>query len=135
MTHESEANLAQVIATCAALNAEVLSVRHEVVWPDGRTVGLHPVRVAGETSLLFRALHRSSHWVLFSLQQITPLDIEELKTANKRDQPGTVIYALRKRFVNVDAFLAKVSRHTLASWPGGDRPTTKPVRAAAAAEA
>ena len=125
MTHDAELATASIIQTCPEHHAEVLSCRHEVIWPDGTLIGLHPVQQHGQPSLLFRAIHREGQWVLFDLAHVIPHDVIDIKQAPPRDQVGLVMYALRRRFINLQAFLARVDRHTVATWPGEGRPAAK----------
>lgn len=127
MTHESALAVARVIQRCDEQHLEVLDVRHEVTWPDGSTVQLHPVRQRGADEQLLRAYcHRppgskEGSWTVFNLQHIAKDLAAELQCVPSRDQPGTLIYGLRRTFHNADAFRARVYRHELATWPGEDR--------------
>ncbi|QOR55212.1 MAG: hypothetical protein SHS37scaffold296_29 [Burkholderiales phage 68_11] len=124
MTHTFELASASVIQLCPEHHIEVLSCRHEVLWPDGTRVDMHPVRQSNAPSLLLRAVHRAAtgQWVLFDLAQLIPHDVVDIKQAHTRDQVGLVMYALRRRYHNAGAFNARVDRHTLATWPGEGRP-------------
>lgn len=134
MNHQSECAVADVIQTRPEHKAEVLSVCCEVIWPDGSTAGLHPVRQAGQLPTFLRAVHHGGRWMLFDLQHVIPRDIEDIKQAQARDQVGLVMYALRRTTNTAAAFLAKVDRHALDRWPGLPRPaaTVKQMPAAIA---
>lgn len=129
MTHDSLLAMASIIQRCPAQHAEVLSVRQEVIWPDGTRVELHPITQNGARATLLRALHHQGQWLLFDLSPVIPRDIVDIKQAHYRDQVGVVMFALRRMFHNAPAFLAKVDRHKLASWPGDARAAgTRPTR-------
>lgn len=125
MTHDSLLAMASVIQLCPEHHAEVLSVRQEVIWPDGTKVDLHPVKQHGERATLLRAVHHAGQWSLFDMTHITPRDVIDIKQAHYRDQVGLVMYALRRTLHNAAAFHAKVDRHALAKWPGEGRAPTK----------
>jgi hypothetical protein len=122
MTHDSLLAMASVIQACAAHHAEVLSVRQEVIWPDGSKVDLHPIKQHGERATLLRAFHHEGQWLLFDLCPVIPRDIVDIKQAHYRDQVGLVMFALRRMFHNAPAFRVKADRHALAKWPGDARP-------------
>ncbi len=125
---------ADAIQHCPEHGVAVLSCRHEVIWPDGTTIGLHPVQQHDQPSLLFRAVHHAGQWVLFDLAHVIPRDVLDVKQGQARDQVGLVMYALLRRFHTRDAFLACVDRHTMAKWPGeGREPTARPPANKAAA--
>lgn len=138
MTHESLLALASVIARCTERHIEVLDLRHEVLWPDGSAVHLHPVRQRDTPARLLWAFHRQplhteGTWTVLSLQHITHRAThslaEEVRHAPERDVPGTLIYGLRRAFVSAEAFRAAAGQHALASWPGeGRAPGSRPTR-------
>lgn len=121
MTYEATLATARVIQRCPEQHAEVLSCRHEVVWPDGTRAALHPVRQHGADALFLRAVHIDGHWLLFDLRAIAKSLAADLPTAPLRDQPGTVLYTLRARFHGASAFLDEATKHQLACWPGSPR--------------
>lgn len=122
MTYESTLAVARIIQRCDTPAADVLSCRHEVTWPDGSRIGLHPVRQASPDAQYLRAVHHDGHWVLFDLRQLTPKVARELPTAQLRDHPGLVMYGLRATFYSARAFLDHAHLASLAIWPGVDRP-------------
>ncbi len=142
MTHESMLALASAIAHHPQLHLDVLDLRHEVLWPDGSAVHLHPVRQRDTPARLLWAfhthkpLHESGFWAVIGLQHVTHRSTaqdrslaEELQRAPERDVPGLLIYGLRRAFVNAEAFRAMAYQHALASWPGeGRAPGSRPTR-------
>jgi hypothetical protein len=121
MTYETSLAVARIIQRHDALDADVLSLRHEVAWPDGSRIGIHPVRQHCADAQFLRALHLDGYWLLFDLRQHAPQLAADLPTAPTRDKPGTVMYALRAAFHNDAGFLASVQAKTLAKWPGSPR--------------
>lgn len=129
MTNQSQLAVASIIQRCAERHAEVLGVRYEVLWPDGTTVHLHPVRQHGADSTFLRALHSRGTWWLFDLTQVlTREQCDEIKRAPERDQVGLVMYALRRCYHNAPELLDKIARVGANNWAGdargaGVRPT------------
>lgn len=112
----------RVIQSCAAADAQVLSIRHEVLWPDGSRIGLHPVLQHGAEAVFLRALHHDGQWVLFDLHHVAPAVADDLHTAPPRDRPGTVLYGLRAAFKTADDFLrALLAGRELYVWIGEGR--------------
>lgn len=116
MTHESSHATARVIQRCATHQAEVLSCRHAVHWPDGSRLDLHPVQQFGAPALYLRALHHGGQWLLVDLRQLVRALGPDLAAAPSRDQPGTVLYSLRAAFHTAAHCLAALQ--PLAHWPG-----------------
>lgn len=126
MNHQSDLATATVIQQSPTLQAVVLSPRHEVVWPNTSTAALHPVRVDGADVLLLRAIYHAGHWVLFDLARLLrSSDVSDIKTGPSRDQPGLVMYALRRTFHNAPAFVAAAEGAAISRWPGDPRSTTQ----------
>jgi hypothetical protein len=119
MSHEFELSIATIIQRHQ--DHDVLNIRQEVMWPDGSSVGLHPVRQHAADSLLLRAVHTEGHWVLFRLDAIAPEIAEDLRLAQPRDRPGCVLYGLRLRYQTAAAFLADVASFHALRWPGSPR--------------
>jgi hypothetical protein len=122
MTFSPTPATAEPIQLCGEHAAEVLNMRYEVQWPDGSQVHLHPVRQHGSNAPMLRAVHAGGFWLLIDLKAVLPRDEFDIRTAQVRDQVGLTMYALRARFHNAAAFLAKIDRQHLAKWPGDDRP-------------
>jgi hypothetical protein len=70
--------------------------RFEIMFPDGSTLGLHPVLHDGTPQMFLRALrHGPAMLIVFDLRDVCKaLDAEIRKTAT-RDVPGLVFYTLR----------------------------------------
>lgn len=121
MTHESALAVARIIQRHEPLHVEVLSCRHEVPWPDGSAVQLHPVRQRGTDTHNLRAFFHDGQWTLFDLKAIAPKVEAELHGEHLRDHPGLVMYGLRRTFHNAPDFRDAVAARHLARWPGEDR--------------
>lgn len=79
--------------------------RHEVMFRDGRIVGLHPVTVDGQGRMFLRALqHEGLRWVVFDLRRAVPAIEPDLLAAPPRDVPGIVFYTLRGAFPTAHGF-------------------------------
>ena len=125
MTYESSLAVAQIIARHEPQHIEVLSCRHEVIWPGGTLLGLHPVRQRGADAQLLRGVHHAGNWIVFDLSRFLPRHtVEELCAAPLRDHPGTVMYALRARFNSAMSCLLAAHDQPLAHWPGVNRAAT-----------
>lgn len=119
----------QVIQQCAAPQVDVLSIRHEVLWPDGSRIGPHPVRQHGCEHLLLRALHHDGLWLLIDLGTVAPDVAAELPGSNRHTRPGVVVYGLRKQYLNAGLFAKAAREQAVARWVGQAR-ADLPVRAA-----
>lgn len=120
MTHEFELQDARIIQSHEHL--EVLCIRHEVMWPDGSQLGLHPVREHDAPAALLRAIHHKGQWLVVDLRKLAPKVAEDLRLALPRDVPGTLIYGLRATFARSTDCLAKLQQATYAQWAGPARP-------------
>lgn len=115
---------------------------HEIMWPDGSTVGLHPVCVLdaqgrAHSDMFLRAIAGSPlHWLVFDLRDLAPeLDAELLRAHLPRDLPGLVFYTLRHRYGSAGLFEAAARTSAKASWhpiPGQAGAGTEQQQAAAA---
>jgi hypothetical protein len=121
MTYEATLATSRIIQRHDPEQLDVLSCRHEVVWPDGSRIGLHPVRQYGAAALYLRALHHAEHWLVFDLRRISPSLGTDLAQAPLRDQPGTVLYTLRAQVHNATQLIARAEAEALARWPGSPR--------------
>lgn len=91
----------------------VLATRHEVLWPDGTSVQLHPVLHHGAPHRSMRGLQLAGAWRLVDLQRVAPAVARDLPAAPARDQVGVVFYGLRLSFPNAEAFRAAAAREVL----------------------
>lgn len=84
---------------------EVLAQRHEVMWPDGTAVNLHPVRVAGVPDTYLRALQLDAQcWVIFDLRRVARQLGEDIARSPARDAIGLVFYTLRQAYPSAGYF-------------------------------
>lgn len=91
---------------------EVLSQRFEVMWPDGSTVGLHPVRQAGSDCLYYRALpFDSCLWAIIDLRVFVDRLPDEVLAG--RPLHGRVFKDLRAKFSDAQAFQLLASTRAL----------------------
>lgn len=81
--------------------------RHEVMWADGSSVGLHLVGVNNhaEPDTFLRALqYGTGHWIVFDLRDLSKTLDAEIRSHLPRDVPGLVFYTLRLAYPNASAF-------------------------------
>ena len=88
--------------------------RFEIMFPDGSTIGLHPVLHDGLPQMFLRALrHGPTRLIVFDLRDVCKdLDVEIRKTA-ARDVPGVVFYTLRQRFGTAAECCAAMMAHPI----------------------
>ena len=95
---------------------------HEIMWPDGSTVGLHPVCVLdaqgrAHSDMFLRALAGSPlHWLVFDLRDLAPELDAEMRAHLPRDLPGLVFFTLRQRWGRAALFTAAARTSAKASW-------------------
>lgn len=126
MTHEFELQDARIIQRHEQL--EVLSVRCEVMWPDGSAITLHPVQDRGAAAQMLRAAHIEGQWHIVHLSKLSPRLAREVAIAPARDVPGTLIYGLRGAYMRAADCLKVIQSAALAHWPGEarhDRPARR----------
>lgn len=83
----------------------VLPARHEVMFHDGLTVGLHPVAAAGHVHTFLRAVVAEGRTEIIDLRQVSGELHDDLLRLQPRDHPGAVFYTLRGMFHTRRAFL------------------------------
>lgn len=95
----------------------VLAQRCEVMFRDGRAIGLHPVADQGHPQMFLRAVHRDGlRWVIFDLRHLSTEIETELKSLQLRDHPGAVFYTLRGLYATAQAFGAALDTQALHTW-------------------
>lgn len=100
----------------------VQPARHEIMWPDGSTVGIHPVRELdaqgrAHDSMFLRALRTGTlHWIVIDLRDVAPQLDTEMREHFTNDVPGVVFYTLRLGFGTACQFIAAARRAIKASW-------------------
>lgn len=110
--------------------------RHEVMFKDGRIVGLHPVTVDGQGRMFLRALqHEGLRWVVFDLRRAAPAIEPDLLAAPPRDVPGIVFYTLRGAFPTAAGFTHLVTGTLAAAGWWAHGPAHGPVQPALEAAA
>ena len=107
---------------------EVLATRHEVMWPDGTAVLLHPVRSAAGLLRRQRALHRGDGTLqLISLSTLVPVLDDLLHLCQPMSDHTLVFGQLRARYRNAESLLAAATRTALGTWwPVGGGYTWQP---------
>ena len=92
---------------------EVQAQRHEVMWPDGTALALHPVQQHGCGSLMHRAIKLpDGTFVIVDLERTLPPLGAELRRSPARDVPGVVFYTLRQSFSTAQEFQAQAKAVT-----------------------
>jgi hypothetical protein len=87
----------------------VLAERHEILFHDGTTVGLHQVISNGLPSMFLRCLvHDDVHAMLFDLRQLSRSLGIELQACPARDQRGLVFMTLRLKYHSAAEFAGAV---------------------------
>lgn len=87
----------------------VLAERHEILFHDDSTVGLHQVMHAGVPSLYLRCLvHDDMHAMLFDLRDLSRSLAAELPACPARDQRGLVFMTFRLRYRSAAEFAGAV---------------------------
>jgi hypothetical protein len=110
----------------------VLANRHEVLWPDGSSIGFHPVLQDDQQPLWLRAVHHAGLWLLFDMRALDRRTAEALAVTHWRERPGVLMYGLRAAFSNAPQCMRVIQAEALATCPGADRPA-QPARRGAAA--
>lgn len=97
---------------------DVLAERQVVAWPNGDTIGLHPVVAHGYADMFLRACRSDDlHWIIFDLRAITPAGFEaDLKAQPRRDNDGMVLYTLRATYPGASACLQAALANFRAAW-------------------
>lgn len=91
---------------------EVLAQRHEVMWPDGTAVQLHPVYANSLPMLTLRALALpDGRLLVFDLAHLVRRLDGELRACPTRDLAGHVFYTLRQAYRSAGQFSADALRH------------------------
>ena len=100
----------------------VLAQRHEVMWPDGTALALHPVQQNGHDSLFHRAVVTPGGLtIVFDLREVCPPLASELPATPPRDVIGTVYYRLRQTLPTAGELWRLASAKFDACWlPGVD---------------
>jgi hypothetical protein len=111
----------------------VLSERHEVMFRDGSTVGLHPVAACGTVQMFLRAVRgdhlHAAKWYVFDLRHLhTGIEADMLRLP-ARDAPGLVFYVLRSLWGSAACFREEASQRAHAAW--ADEPQAAAEQAAA----
>lgn len=86
----------------------VLSQRHEIMWPDGSAVWLHPVQQDGFEAPLLRALQVDGTWGVIDLARALPDLAADIRCHHRRDARGLVFFTLRCGFAGAQAFVAQM---------------------------
>lgn len=97
----------------------VLPRRHEVMWADGSSIGLHLVSLldAGPPDTFLRAIqHDGQHWVIFDLRDVNKQLDAEIRSHLPRDVPGLVFYTLRLQYASAAEFSAAALTAFKAAW-------------------
>lgn len=95
----------------------VLAQRCEVMFRDGRAIGLHPVADDGHGQMFLRAVHHEGlRWCIFDLRHLCTGIESDLKALQQRDHPGAVFYTLRGLFPTAAAFGAALDKLALHTW-------------------
>lgn len=95
----------------------VLTTQHEVSWPDGSRILLHPVSVHGSPEPFLRALHQGGlHWVVFDLRKLVPVLDADMRRLPPRDAQGVVFYSLRHAFANAATAMLAAMAHRDMVW-------------------
>lgn len=96
---------------------DILATSHEVMWPDGTAVALHPVRENGIDSLYLRALLLPAGMrIVFDLRKICPPLTVDLQVAHERDRIGVVYYGLRHGLKTSAELLMRATERLEAFW-------------------
>lgn len=95
----------------------VMAPRHEVMWRDGSTVQLHPVRRNGLHLHTVRAVRLDDHsLMLIDLARLLPALPATLRTTSPIDVPGVLFYSLRLGFATAPRFLLAAQPHAAGIW-------------------
>jgi hypothetical protein len=99
-------------------STEVFAQRHEILWPDGSAVCLHPVSLNGyPIDTWLRALqHAPGHWAVVDLRDVAPALASELPLLPRRDAYGLVFHTLRLQYPNARAFTAAAVGQQRMAW-------------------
>jgi hypothetical protein len=111
---------------CHAGSFTILQERHEVLFMDDTTVGLHLVTQRGAPNVYLRALvHSGINAMVFDVRDVASSLGEELPITPTRDLRGLVSLTLRHRYTTATEFAAAVMSVTLAcALLGDDAPPT-----------
>lgn len=93
----------------------VLPARHEIMWRDGTTLGLHPVAGPAGTEMFLRAVHGPGGCTVFDLRRLSEgAQLEtDLKTLQPRDHPGCIFFSLRLAYRTAAACLQAIQASAL----------------------
>lgn len=85
------------------MSLTIAPARHEIMWRDGSTVGVHPVLRDGVPELYLRALPGQPA-IVIDLRRVAPGIEQDMAPAPQRDRPGIVFYTLRHRYRSAEHF-------------------------------
>ena len=116
----------RVITQCPTTSMQVLTQRHEVLWPDGTAVALHPLEWPADhqpapSLLTQRAVHHLGMWLVFDLVDIAFALARELHTAAPRSHPGLLMWGLREQYPTAQRFLTAAREASSSAWLGPGR--------------
>jgi hypothetical protein len=84
---------------------EIQAQRHEILWNDGTSVALHPIKHFGSDSLFHRAIVMPAGLrIVFDIRKACPQLDRDLRLCLPRDVPGTVFYTMRQTFKTAAEF-------------------------------
>jgi len=116
----------------------VLAQRLAIHWPDGDTVGLHPVRARGRDERYLRALQYDRLlWLVVDVCDLAPTLASEIRALPWSDTDGLVLHTLRLQYSHADALRARAVTCFKAGWAAmpGMPPRLKTVPAGRALDA
>jgi hypothetical protein len=98
----------------------VMAPRYEVMWPNGTSIGLHPVLDAGVEHAFLRAIeHQAGHWIVVDLRDLAPGLAADIKQLPRRDAVGVVFHTLRLTFPDAPAFISAAINGNRGAWFSG----------------
>ena len=105
----------------------VLAETVAVHWPDGSTIGLHPVRLRGRDARYLRALQYDRLlWLVVDVCGLAPSLAAEIPALPWSDTEDLVRLTLRLRYAHADALRARAVTTCRARWT--DMPGTPSAR-------
>ncbi|WP_119155274.1 hypothetical protein [Caldimonas tepidiphila] len=98
---------------------EVLPAQHEVSWPDGSALLLHPVRQRGDDdgsqSRFLQALELPGSLVVFDVRDLAR-PLESADTTARRDGPQPLLQKLQRRFLCAKEAVEQMCLKRRACW-------------------
>jgi hypothetical protein len=88
----------------------VASQRHEVMFKDGSTIGLHTVIQHGQPSVMLRAVPFGGLHMVVDMGKLSRQLDADLRSSHARDAHGLIFYTLRQIYSTASEAMAAITK-------------------------